>query len=236
MSKILKKKTEIIIPNHIAIIMDGNGRWAKKRALPRNMGHKAGAKALENIAEYVNSLGIANLTVYAFSTENWSRPKEEVDGIMSLFEDYLKECCEKIIARNIKMNFFGDLSVLNDSLLKLIDEVEKLSEKCTGNSLNLCINYGGRMEIVNAVNNLIKAGKTEISEKDISSAIYTKNIPDPDLIIRPSGELRLSNFLLWQSAYTEFYFDDVLWPDYSNKNLDEAILSFSNRKRRFGGI
>lgn len=237
MNKIFKKKeNELIIPSHIGIIMDGNGRWAKKRGLPRNAGHKAGAKTLEAVAEYANKIGVANLTVYAFSTENWSRPKEEVDGIMKLFEDYLKECCEKIISRNIKMNFFGDLSILNNNILKLISEVEELSEKCTGNSLNLCINYGGRNEIVNAVNILIKEGKTEITQEDISSNIYTKNIPDPELIIRPSGEFRLSNFLLWQSAYSEFYFDDVLWPDFSEKNLDQAIKSFNSRNRRFGGI
>ncbi|MFI3226850.1 MAG: isoprenyl transferase [Clostridia bacterium] len=237
MRKFLKKKEEnIVIPQHIAIIMDGNGRWAKKRGLPRNTGHKAGAKALENIAEYANQIGVHHLTVYAFSTENWSRPKEEVDGIMELFEQYLEETCVKILDKNIKMNFFGDLSVLSEKLLALIAKVEELSKQCTGNSLNLCINYGGRHEIVSAVNKLIEQGKSEITAEDLQKSLYTGEIPDPDLIIRPSGELRLSNFLLWQSAYSEFYFDDILWPDFSKKHLDAAILSYSKRQRRFGGI
>ncbi|MFI3116065.1 MAG: isoprenyl transferase [Clostridia bacterium] len=230
------KNDDIKIPKHIAIIMDGNGRWAKKRGLPRNAGHKAGAKTLEEIADYANELGVCHLTVYAFSTENWSRPKAEVDGIMALFENYLEEVCKSIIDRNIKMNFFGDLSKLNVKLLNLIEKVEVLSEKCTGNSLNLCINYGGRHEIIEAVNNLIAQGATKITEEDIEKNLYTNEIPHPDLIIRPSGELRLSNFLLWQSAYSEFYFNDILWPDFNKKHFYDAILDFNKRQRRYGGI
>ncbi len=224
------------IPKHIAIILDGNGRWAKKRFLPRNAGHKAGAKTLEQIAEYANDIGVEHLTVYAFSTENWNRPKDEVEGLMNLFENYLNEVLKSITAKNIKINFFGDTSVFSGKLLELINKTKELSAKNTGNSLNLCINYGGRSEIVSAVNALIKEGKTEISEEDISKNIYSKNIPDPDLIIRPSGEMRLSNFLLWQCAYSEFYYTDVLWPDFTKKELDLAILEYNKRSRRFGGI
>ncbi len=230
------KNDDIKIPNHIAIIMDGNGRWAKKRGLPRNAGHKAGAKTLEKIADYANEIGVCHLTVYAFSTENWSRPKSEVDAIMNLFENYLEEVCKSIIDRNIKMNFFGDLTKLNPKLLDLIEKVKELSKQCTGNSLNLCINYGGRYEIVSAVNKLIAEGKNEITEQDIENALYTSEIAHPDLIIRPSGELRLSNFLLWQSAYSEFYFNDILWPDFKEKHLFDAIVDYNKRQRRFGGI
>lgn len=227
---------ERIIPKHIAIILDGNGRWAKKRFLPRNAGHRAGAKTLETIAEYANTLGIEDLTVYAFSTENWKRPKEEVDGLMGLFENYLEQTKKDIVKKNIKIRFFGDMSVFSGKMRELIDEITMLSEKCTGHALNLCINYGGRDEIINACNKLIKEGKTEITEQDISDNLYSAKIPDPDLVIRPSGEIRLSNFLLWQIAYSEFYFTDVLWPDFSKEELDKAITEYTRRSRRYGGI
>lgn len=233
---IFKKEKNITIPAHIAIIMDGNGRWAKKRGLPRTAGHKAGANVLEEIANYANEIGVENLTVYAFSTENWSRPIEEVNTIMKLLENYLIESCEKVVQKNVKMDFFGDLTVFSDKIISLIEEVRELSKKNTGNSLNLCINYGGQNEIVTAVNELISQGKTEITCDDIQKNLYTNKIANPDLIIRTSGELRLSNFLTWQSAYSEFYFDDVLWPDFTKEDFDKAILSYNKRKRRYGGI
>lgn len=224
------------IPNHVAIILDGNGRWAKKRLLPRTAGHKAGSKNLEQIADYANEIGIKHLTVYAFSTENWKRPADEVDALMELFEAYLKKSFKEIVSKNIKINFIGDTSVFSDKLKKLIDEVRELSKKSTGSTLNICMNYGSRDEIVNAVNNLIKEGKTMINADDITRSLYTNDLPDPDLVIRPSGELRLSNFLLWQSAYSELYFTDVLWPDFTTKELDKALTSYNERNRRFGGI
>lgn len=225
----------IKLPQHIAIIMDGNGRWAKKRLLPRSAGHKVGAKTLEDIAEYANKIGINHLTVYAFSTENWSRPDDEVQGIMELLENYLNQTKKTIIKRNIKMNFLGDLTPFSDKIKSLIDEIKELSTKCTGNSLNICINYGGRQDIVNSVNTLISQNK-EITEENISKNLYTYNMPDPDLVIRPSGELRISNFLLWQIAYSEFYYSNILWPDFKESDLDKAILEYNKRNRRFGGV
>ena len=231
-----KQKEDLKIPSHIAIIMDGNGRWAKKRALPRNAGHKAGAKTLIDIAEYANKLGVEHLTVYAFSTENWKRPKEEVDGLMKLFEEYLEKTCKDILEKNIKMGFFGDLTPFSDRIKELIWQISQISDKNTGGSINLCINYGGRQEIVSAVNKALSQGKSSITEEDIQRNLYTASISDPDLVIRPSGEIRISNFLLWQIAYAEFYYTDVLWPDFKAKDLDLAIETYNKRHRRFGGI
>ena len=212
------------MPRHIAIIMDGNGRWAKKRGLPRNAGHAAGSKNFKEIANYCNKIGIEHLTVYAFSTENWRRPKSEVDGIMNILRDYLKDS-KNYIKENIKLDFIGDRSVLPEDIKELMITAENDSANATGLVCHLAINYGGRDEIVNAVRALIEKGtpKTEITEQLISDFLYTANIPDPDLIIRPSGEYRLSNFLIWQSAYSEFWFSDILWPDFKPKDLDKAI-------------
>lgn len=226
------------IPRHIAIIMDGNGRWAKKRGLPRTAGHAAGAETFRKIAKYCKRLGVEYLTVYAFSTENWKRPAEEVGAIMKLLEDYLNEAIVKMRKEGIRIKILGNIQGLSPKIRELIRKTEELSQGMEGCQANLCINYGGRDEIVRAINALsekIKNGET-VTEEMVSDNLYTKGIPDPELIIRPSGELRLSNFLLWQCAYSEFYFDDVLWPDFSEENMERAIIAYQNRERRFGGI
>lgn len=223
-----------ILPEHIGIIMDGNGRWAKKRGLPRTAGHKQGAETFRTISKECGRLGIKHATFYAFSTENWKRPKEEVDAIMRLFKQYLLEAKEDITAAdNNKLRFIGLKDGIPDDILTLMEEAEEDTKNNTGCDIALAVNYGGREEIVNAVNKLIADGKTEITEADISQNIYT--VPDCDLIIRPSGEQRLSNFLLWQAAYSEFWYSDVMWPDFSVQDLYKALSDFENRNRRFGG-
>ena len=221
---------------HIAIIMDGNGRWAKKRGLPRTSGHSAGAKTFQKIARYCNKIGIKYLTVYAFSTENWKRPKDEVDAIMKLLHDYLVDSVN-FKDENIRVRFLGDLSRLSDELNGLIADAENNSKNATGLNLNVALNYGGRDEIVNAVRKLAAKGAdlTALTEQELSDNLYTSGMPDPDLIIRPSGEYRLSNYLIWQSAYAEYWFTDTLWPDFSEKDIDKAIISFASRDRRYGG-
>ena len=225
------------IPGHIAIIMDGNGRWAKKRGLPRSLGHSAGAKKFKEIARYCNKIGVKYLTVYAFSTENWKRPKEEIDGIMNLLRDYLKDSTN-FKGENIKLRFIGDRAALPVDIQSLMDNSEKESDNATGMTACLALNYGGRDEITKAVQKIIEEGtcSEDINEDLISSKLFTAQYPDPDLVIRVSGEYRLSNFLVWQSAYSEFYFDKVLWPDFSVKDLDKAIDEFNRRNRRFGGV
>ena len=223
-----------VLPEHIGIIMDGNGRWAKKRGLPRTAGHKQGAETFRTISKECGRLGIKHATFYAFSTENWKRPKEEVDAIMRLFKQYLLEAKEDITAaENNKLRFIGLKDGIPDDILTLMEEAEEDTKNNTGCDIALAVNYGGREEIVNAVNKLIADGKTEITEEDISQNIYT--VPDCDLIIRPSGEQRLSNFLLWQAAYSEFWYSDVMWPDFSVQNLYKALSDFENRNRGFGG-
>ena len=223
-----------VLPEHIGIIMDGNGRWAKKRGLPRTAGHKQGAETFRTISKECGRLGIKHATFYAFSTENWKRPKEEVDAIMRLFKQYLLEAKEDITAaENNKLRFIGLKDGIPADILNLMEEAEEDTKNNTGCDIALAVNYGGREEIVNAVNKLIADGKTEITEEDISQNIYT--VPDCDLIIRPSGEQRLSNFLLWQAAYSEFWYSDVMWPDFSVQNLYKALSDFENRNRRFGG-
>ena len=230
------------LPEHVGIIMDGNGRWARKRGLPRSAGHKAGANNFRKIAKYCSKIGIKYLTVYAFSTENWSRPEEEVNYLMRLFEQYLKEALSDFEQENIKVLFLGDKTVFSDNLQKLIDEVEKNSQKNTGMVLNIAMNYGGRQEITETIKKIAVELEDnnlkieDIDEKLVSRYLYTADQPDPDLIIRPSGELRLSNFLLWQSAYSEFVFFNVLWPDFSERDLNRAIDQYVSRNRRFGGI
>lgn len=226
------------LPVHIAAIMDGNGRWATKRMLPRTVGHKAGSETFRKISEYLNELGIKYFTVYAFSTENWKRPKEEVDAIMRLLKEYLLEAIRDMAEKNIRLTFFGDLSPLSSELKKLIAQTDEISKKCTGLCVNVCLNYGGRDEIKNAVKKMMQDGISleDVDESLIGKYLYSKGIPDPDLIIRPGGELRISNFLLWQCAYSEFYFTDTLWPDMDEREIDRAIISFQQRKRRFGGI
>jgi len=228
------------LPRHVAIIMDGNGRWAKRRGLPRKAGHSAGAETFRNIATYCKEIGIEYLTVYAFSTENWKRPAEEVEAIMGLLEKYLRDAIKKMEKDRVKLKFFGDITVLSDKLQKLIQETEEISSRLEGLQVNICLNYGGRDEILWAVDRYARDYKDGVTEK-LSEAVfgrylYSSGLPDPDLVIRPSGELRLSNFLLWQSAYSEFYFTDVLWPDFTNRELNNAIVDYQKRKRRFGGV
>ena len=225
------------LPQHIAIIMDGNGRWAKKRGLPRSAGHAAGAKTFKQIARYCNKIGIKYLTVYAFSTENWKRPETEVKGIMDLFRSYLKDV-DNFKGENIRLEFIGDREPLAEDIKKLMEHAEEESANATGLHLNMAINYGGRDELVHAVKAIIKEGipADKITEDVVSAHLYTAGQPDPDFIIRPSGEYRLSNYLIWQSAYAEYWFSDVLWPDFKPKHLDKALEDFSNRNRRFGGV
>ena len=220
---------------HIAFIMDGNGRWAKKRGLPREVGNKYGAAKFKEVIKYCKDIGLQVVTVYAFSTENWKRPQTEVDALMKLFEDYIDECITQMEKYNVKIKFIGDMSRFNEIFRSKIRAVET---KTRNNSLilNVAINYGGRSELVAAFNKLVAEGKTEITESDISNAIYTCDSPDPDMIVRTGGDMRISNFLLWQSAYSELYFTDTLWPDISPAVINDAVKTFYSRKRRFGGL
>ncbi len=230
-----------LLPKHIAIIMDGNGRWAKKRGLPRKAGHSAGANSFRKIARYANKIGISYMTAYAFSTENWKRPADEVEAIMNLLRDYLKDA-GNYKDENIKVHFIGDRSMLADDIIALMEDAEFNSSDATGMVLNIAVNYGGRDELVHAARCLSeyvalkRMSAEDITEETISRLLYTSGQPDPDLIIRPSGEYRLSNFLIWQAAYAEFWFSDVLWPDFSEKHLDQAIADYVKRSRRFGGV
>ena len=227
-------------PRHIAIIMDGNGRWAKKRGLPRTAGHSAGAEAFRRIANYCRTLGVEYLTVYAFSTENWKRSQEEVGGIMLLLRRYLEEAIRDMTKNRVRFRFFGDLSRLSPQLQKLCYDAENQSAEYDV-QVNFCLNYGGRDEIVRAARAFAAQGAEgkrkpeELTEELFSSYLYSAGVPDPELIIRPSGELRTSNFLPWQSAYSEYVFMDVLWPDFGPQDLDKAIDEYHRRNRRFGG-
>lgn len=228
------------LPRHIAIILDGNGRWAKKRLMPRNAGHLAGSETFRNIATYCKEIGVEYLTVYAFSTENWKRPEDEVGGIMKLLDKYLHEAIRDMRKKNIRMKVFGDVSRLSPELQELIRETDEISQDIEGFQANICINYGGRAEIVRAAQAYAEAyarGEAkELTEESFSSYLYSAGIPDPELLIRPGGEYRLSNFLLWQCAYSEFYYTDTLWPDFTPAELDKAIAEFNRRDRRFGGV
>ena len=223
------------LPRHIAIIMDGNGRWAKKRGLPRTAGHKVGAETFRKIALYCKALGVEYLTIYAFSTENWKRPADEVSTLMSLLKKYMQEAIDTMERDQMKLRFFGDLSALSPELQALAHKANEVADRVEGFQANLCINYGGRDEILHAARECAAAGE-EMTEENLERHLYSTGIPDPELIIRPGGELRLSNFLLWQCAYSEFYFCDTLWPDFGERDLDEAIVAFQQRDRRFGGV
>lgn len=222
------------IPKHIAIIMDGNGRWAKKRSLPRSLGHREGAKTLRKILTHAGKLGIEYLTVYAFSTENWSRSEEEVGALMKLFSLYMKKEEKNLMKNQVRFVVSGRKEKVSSALLEEIQFLEEKTANNTGITFNIAFNYGGRAEIVDAVNAAIREGKREIREQDIQEHLY-QNIPDPELIIRTSGEFRISNFLLWQLAYSEIYVTDLLWPDFDEEALEEAIRNYQGRERRFGG-
>ena len=242
MGNLFKKTPPAAPPQHIAIIMDGNGRWAKKRGLPRTAGHAAGAETFRRIATYCRSIGVKYLTVYAFSTENWKRSREEVECIMALFEKYLHEAIDEMEQDHIRLKVLGDLSRISPELRALIERTAEISTHYDGFQANICINYGGRDEIVHAARRFAAqcaAGERkpeELTEEAFGALLYSGGIPDPELIIRPSGEERISNFLLWQSAYSEYYFTDVLWPDFDERELDRAIAAYQKRDRRFGGV
>lgn len=233
---------ELNIPEHVAVIMDGNGRWAKKRLMPRSMGHRAGAKVVEQICEDAYNIGIKYLTVYAFSTENWKRSVEEVTGIMNLLRSYLADCIERASKNNMRVRVIGDRTALDDDIVERIEELEDKTRKCDGLNFTIALNYGGRDEIKRAIRRIAEAvsdkeiSADDISEELISSYLDTTDIPDPDLLIRTSGELRLSNYLIWQLAYTEFYFTDVLWPDFDINELKKAVRYYNGRDRRYGGV
>jgi undecaprenyl diphosphate synthase len=230
------------IPEHIAIILDGNGRWAKKKGLPRNMGHVQGSRTVEKICKAAYDCGVKYLTVYAFSTENWSRPQDEVDALMKLLSSYLKDCLKTSKKNNMRVRVLGDVTGLDTGLQEKIKELEKVSRDNTGLNFQVALNYGSRDEIIRGIRRFLtdyEDGKLQAEDLDaemFSQYLDTVGIPDPDLLIRTSGEQRLSNFLLWQLAYTEFYFTDVLWPDFSEEELKKAISYYGERERRFGGV
>ena len=230
------------MPKHIGIIMDGNGRWAKTRGLPRSAGHKEGAKTFKKISEYCKEIGIKYLTVYAFSTENWKRPKEEIEAIFALLRIYIKNERARLIRDKVSLRFIGDLSRFSPEMMKDIDMIHKDTQEFKDFRVNIAINYGGREDIVHAARSVaekVKRGEMnleDITEESFKHELYTEDIPDPDLIIRPSGELRLSNFLLYQGAYAELWFSDIMWPDFKPSDLDLAIASYMERNRRFGGL
>ena len=230
------------LPAHVGVIMDGNGRWAKRRGLPRTAGHAAGAETFRTIVRYANRIGLRYMTMYVFSTENWSRPKDEVNAIMDLLRKYLEDV-DNYRSENIRIRFLGDLTVFDAKMQAKMAEIEKTSQDNTGLTLNLAVNYGGRSELTSAARQLAldaAAGKIrpeEITEQMLADRLYTKGEPDVDLIIRPSGEYRLSNFLIWQSAYAEYVFmDEILWPDFKPADLDRALEEYQCRNRRFGGV
>ena len=233
---------QIPMPQHVGIIMDGNGRWAKKRGLPRSAGHVAGAKTFRTITRYCSNIGIRYLTVYAFSTENWRRPQEEVDALMRLFKDYLQEALDDFRDDDIVIRFIGDRSAFSPDLVRLMEDNEAISKDRPGMVLNIAMNYGGRDELIRAVREIAsevgdgKLSAGDIDEQMISDHMYTRGEPDPDLIIRPSGEHRTSNFLLWQSAYSEYVIMDILWPDFTKEDMNAALIEYAGRSRRFGGV
>ena len=230
------------IPQHIAIILDGNGRWAKKKGMPRNFGHTQGSKNVERICEDAYKMGVKYLTVYAFSTENWKRPKEEVDALMNLLRNYMKTCLKTAEKNRMRVRVLGDKTALDDDIRSRIAELEEATKNNDGLNFQIALNYGSRDEMVRAMKKMcmdVKEGKLDaeqIDEKSFESYLDTHDIPDPDLMIRTSGEQRLSNYLLWQLAYSEFYFTDVLWPDFTKEDLAEAIAYYNGRDRRFGGV
>ena len=234
-----------VLPKHIAFIMDGNGRWARERGLERSEGHKAGAKVFRRITEYCADIGIEYVTFYAFSTENWNRPKAEVQALMKLFKEYLLEADERERENDIRQSrirFIGERDGLPKDLLKLIERAERKSNKYSKITVNIALNYGGRAEITHAVKAIVQKVQAnelsidDITEQTVSDNIYTAGQPDPDIIVRPSGEYRLSNFLQWQSAYSEFWYSDILWPDFTEENVNDIIRDYQKRNRRFGGV
>lgn len=242
---LIKKRKSIDLkklPQHVAIIVDGNGRWAEKRGLPRSAGHREGAKAVKRIIELAYDLGIRYLTFFAFSSENWSRPKEEVDELMKLYLDYLKNAEKETNDKNVRVKIIGSRNGLSQELIDQINKIEENTVNKDKMTLIIALNYGGRQDILQAVKKIVNdvqngvLDKDNITEKDIQKRLYTEDIPDPDLMIRTSGEMRISNFLIWQCSYTEFYFSEVLWPDFREKHFKDAIIEYQRRNRRFGSL
>ncbi|WP_457621138.1 isoprenyl transferase [Persephonella sp.] len=224
------------VPDHVAVIMDGNGRWAKRRGLPRVFGHKEGAKAVERTIRIANKAGVKWLSVFAFSTENWGRPEEEVNAIMSLLVEYINTKVPHLKRDNIRLRFMGRRDGLPEMILKSMDEGEKMTQDCDGMNFVVALNYSGKAEIVDAVNKIIKSGVSKIDEKDFAKYLYIPEMPEPDLLIRTSGEKRISNFMLWELAYTELYFTEVLWPDFNEEEFLKALYFYQSRERRFGKV
>ncbi len=230
------------IPRPIAFVMDGTDRWAQKRGLPRTAGHSAGSESFHKAAEILAELGVRHMTVYAFSTENWKRPLEEVSAIMGLLDKYLRRSIREMVKKNIRLDFWGDLSPLSPKLRKLIHQTDELSKQCTGMQVHVCLNYGGRDEILRAARALAqdclegRLSPEDIGEKELEGRMYCHDVPPPDLLVRPGGEMRISNFLLWECAYSEFYFTDTLWPDFGREEIYKAIAEFQKRNRRYGGL
>ena len=233
---ILKKIEKSRIPVHVAIIMDGNGRWARRRHLPRIMGHRAGTKSVRDVVEAAGEIGIQVLTLFAFSTENWSRPKREIDGLMRILKNTLQQEEPNLNKRHVRLETIGDLSRLPEDVQHQLHETNRRLAKNTGLRLVLALNYGGRQDIVQACNAILSGGHSRINEKLLTDHLYTSKFPEPDLVIRTSGEQRLSNFLLWQIAYSELHITPVLWPDFRRHHFFQAILEFQNRERRYGGV
>ncbi len=230
------------LPNHIGIIMDGNGRWAQKRGLPRSAGHVAGAKVFKTIAYYARDIGLKNLTVYAFSTENWKRPEEEISKIMKVLEEFIDDALNTFEKERVRIRFLGDISVFTGLLREKMDRIMKVTSEFKGLTLNIAMNYGGQNEIVHGVKEAVRRVQSgeltldEITPESFGKMLYYSDFDNVDLIIRPSGEKRLSNFLLWQAAYAEFWYSDILWPDFKPRDLDRAIIDYQKRNRRFGGV
>ncbi len=224
------------LPTHVSIIMDGNGRWAKRRGLPRYEGHKEGAKTLEKILTFASDLGIQWFSVFAFSTENWRRPKEEIEVIMSLLVEYINTKLDRLLEKNIRLRFMGRLNQLSDETLESIKKGEEVTKDCNGMNFVITLNYSGRAEIIDAINKILKDKKESISIDEFKNYLYIPEMPEPDLLIRTSGELRISNYMLWELAYTELYFTDVLWPDFNEEEFLKALYSYQFRERRFGSV
>ena len=224
------------IPNHVSIIMDGNGRWAKRRGLPRYEGHRRGAKTLENILVVASDIGLKWLSVFAFSTENWNRPKEEINVIMSLLVEYINTKLDKLLEKNIRLRFMGRIYELSEDIQKSIKKGEEVTKNCNGLNFVITLNYSGRAEIIDAVNRILKEDKKNITLEEFQKYLYIPEMPEPDLLIRTSGELRISNYMLWELAYTELYFTDVLWPDFSEEEFLKALYVYQFRERRFGKV
>ena len=237
--KLFSKKEKIDydkLPKCVAFIIDGNGRWAKKRGMPRMLGHSAGIETVKKTIDSAEKLGIKEVLFYCFSTENWNRPKQEVDGLFELFRKFVNKDANEYLGRNFKFVLLGDRTRIPSDIIEKVEEIEQKTNDCTKLKVGLCINYGGRLDIVNAVNKLIEEGKKNITEKEFSKYLYSAEFSDPDLIVRTSGEQRISNFMLFQMAYSEFYFTKTLWPDFDSKEFEKAIIDYQKRNRRFGAI